>query len=287
MQALCDRTLSVVRSLLARGCAHKLRCVLSKADTVPSDADRNKVLVQLTQTLTSRTGISLRDGIPTLYIPPSADTGTPRTPGPPGAPGGQEAWLPRRHDNYDHNQNIPNYIFELCAEFEQAIEQTVESTLDRAKCDAAALLDAALARLATAAAARASNRARAVGAARLLAASALPPLLLCLHTLAQLGWFGERTYSLRGNLAFAGVHPGPSANGAQLHGALCALGFVALASLHLSARWAWRSRDLPAELAPAAIVRLEQTVDWVRDELSPELDALYDEYFAQSVDLPC
>ncbi|KAJ1639222.1 hypothetical protein T492DRAFT_857002 [Pavlovales sp. CCMP2436] len=226
MQALCDRTLSVVRSLLARGCAHKLRCVLSKADTVPSDADRNKVLVQLTQTLTSRTGISLRDGIPTLYIPP-------------------------------------------------------------AKCDAAALLDAALARLATAAAARASNRARAVGAARLLAASALPPLLLCLHTLAQLGWFGERTYSLRGNLAFAGVHPGPSANGAQLHGALCALGFVALASLHLSARWAWRSRDLPAELAPAAIVRLEQTVDWVRDELSPELDALYDEYFAQSVDLPC
>ena len=68
-QALCDRMLRVVRRLCEHSRA-KLRPFLSKADAIPTDAERSKVLVQLTQTLTSRTPIALRE-LPCIYLPTS------------------------------------------------------------------------------------------------------------------------------------------------------------------------------------------------------------------------
>lgn len=275
MQA-SDRVLAV----LDRLCAHarpKLRCFLSKADTVASSADRNKVLVQLARTLTSRTALHLRE-LPCLYIPHAggeAGASAPPTPlpGPPPPPGGPQPEGPP-----------PNHMRELCAEIDRAIEQTVQASLEKAKRDAAALERAALARLDDARAARALNGARARRALALLAASALPPLLLCAFALAQAGWLGRGDhFPIARRSAWRGPLPagGGGARSVDVALVLCACTF---ALMQAGARLSWRRRELAAELDGPTLARLKEVVLWVRHEAEPQLDALYDLYLAQSVD---
>lgn len=64
----------------------------------------------------------------------------------------------------------------------------------------------------------------------------------------------------------------------------CLLAVIACAVLHLCARLSWCTRDLAAELDGPSISRLEEIVLWVREEAVPQLEALYEEYFAQSID---
>lgn len=211
-----------ILNMVNRLCEHarpKLRCFLSKADTVCSAADRNKVLVQLTSTLATRTGLNLRE-LPCLYLPrlelaheakgePGAAAGSEAASGPPGhrwqgeGPA-QASPSPRTRPpsasppptpsgparaELDFESLPPNYIDELCADFETRLEHTVQGALERSRDTIAALEKAALKGLAGVEAARRANRKRARRSLALLAASAVPPLLLCCFTLAQAGWF--------------------------------------------------------------------------------------------------
>lgn len=68
-QALCARTMRTVEKLCDRE-GHKMHFFLSKADTVPDETDRQRVLVQIAQNLTHR----IKDrqfslNIPPIYIP--------------------------------------------------------------------------------------------------------------------------------------------------------------------------------------------------------------------------
>ncbi|KAJ3410069.1 hypothetical protein HDV05_004114 [Chytridiales sp. JEL 0842] len=68
-QALCARTMNVVEKICETQ-GHKAHFFLSKADTVPDETDRQRVLVQIAQNLTYR----LKDrqfslNIPPIYIP--------------------------------------------------------------------------------------------------------------------------------------------------------------------------------------------------------------------------
>ena len=67
-QALCDRTMKTIE-LLNRDHADKLRYFLSKADTVPNERDRQKVVVQITQNLSSRVRNAHAFELPSLYMP--------------------------------------------------------------------------------------------------------------------------------------------------------------------------------------------------------------------------
>jgi GTP1/Obg family GTP-binding protein len=69
-QALCARTMNVVEKICEKNMGHKTHFYLSKADTVPDETDRQRVLVQIAQNLTYR----LKDrqfslNIPPIYIP--------------------------------------------------------------------------------------------------------------------------------------------------------------------------------------------------------------------------
>ncbi|KAJ3327053.1 hypothetical protein HDU76_012407 [Blyttiomyces sp. JEL0837] len=68
-QALCERTMRVVERISGTE-GHKMHFFLSKADTVPDETDRQRVLVQIAQNLTYR----IKDrqfslNIPPIYIP--------------------------------------------------------------------------------------------------------------------------------------------------------------------------------------------------------------------------
>lgn len=295
-QALCDRTLAVV-ARLGRECPHKLRCYLSKADSARTDADRNKVLVQIVQTLSTRAGLTLRE-LPCLYLPDASEA----------AP------------------LCANALAELCLDFEKAIEQTVQAALDKAKSDCAALEAAALGRLARARAARTADVAARRRSRWLLAASALPPLLLALGCCARVHavetrWYapgpgrgGRRSGAPSWNRAASltraracaphrarcgcrarrrpsdGSEPGGLEAGdgyARALDAACALVVVACLALHTSARWT-RSKTAAAfggeRLGSAALRELEAAVVRVREELGPRVDALYCDYLAESLD---
>lgn len=70
-QALCDRTMNVIERLNEEH-AEKLRYFLSKADTVPLERDRQKVVVQITQNLSSRIRNKHAFELPSMYIPDKA-----------------------------------------------------------------------------------------------------------------------------------------------------------------------------------------------------------------------
>ncbi|KAJ3338838.1 hypothetical protein HDU83_007904, partial [Entophlyctis luteolus] len=70
-QALCARTMNVVEAI-CKTQGHKIFFYLSKADTIPDESDRQKVLIQIAQSLTHR--IQDRQfslDIPPIYIPHS------------------------------------------------------------------------------------------------------------------------------------------------------------------------------------------------------------------------
>lgn len=74
-QALCDRTMNVIERLNQEH-AEKIRYFLSKADTVPNERDRQKVVVQITQNLSSRVRNAHAFELPSLYIPDHSGAGT-------------------------------------------------------------------------------------------------------------------------------------------------------------------------------------------------------------------
>ena len=56
--------------------ASRIRYFLSKADTVPNERDRQKVVVQITQNLSSKIRTAHAFELPSLYIPDMLPSGT-------------------------------------------------------------------------------------------------------------------------------------------------------------------------------------------------------------------
>jgi len=105
-QALCDRNMRVVERL-NEDHADKLRYFLSKADTVPDEQDRCKVLVQITQNLASRVPKAHALQLPTLYIPSFSDG----------------------------KSKVANCLEETCEQMKMTIKQSVQNNLNKLERD--------------------------------------------------------------------------------------------------------------------------------------------------------
>ncbi|XP_039623374.1 uncharacterized protein LOC120538044 isoform X1 [Polypterus senegalus] len=106
-QALCKRTLNIVEKLNEKN-NEKLRFYLSKADEVPQENDRQRVMMQIVQELCKRPGLNKCGfDMPTIYIPDPAK--------------------PSR---------CLNQIDEVCQTIEKTINQTVQNTLNHLERDA-------------------------------------------------------------------------------------------------------------------------------------------------------
>jgi len=104
-QALCKRTMKVVEALNEHH-ADKLAYYMSKADQVEKEHDRQRVLIQITQNLSSRIKNSHAFKLPTIYLPRD-----------------------------DLTVPIPNAIEEVCEDIDKAIRLTVQKNLTTMKED--------------------------------------------------------------------------------------------------------------------------------------------------------
>ena len=148
-QALCDRTMNVIERL-NHDHAEKLRYFLSKADTVENERDRQKVVVQITQNLSSRVRNAHAFELPSLYVPAHSKPGC----------------------------KIDNIIDATCDEMQMTINQSVQNNLDKMEKDCVAVarrIDEVLAADTTA---KAHNRKAAMRGYLAFALSLLGPLLL-------------------------------------------------------------------------------------------------------------
>mmetsp|Transcript_137 Transcript_137/g.456 ORF Transcript_137/g.456 Transcript_137/m.456 type:complete len:498 (-) Transcript_137:311-1804(-) len=150
-QALCDRTMNVIERLNEQH-ATKMRYFLSKADTVPLERDRQKVIVQITQNLSSRIRNKHAFELPSLYIPDKSSTGS---------------------------ESIDNNIERTCDEIESAVHQNVQNNLDKLGEDCQLIDETICSLLKQDDVARAHNRRAALYGYALLALS-LQPLLFAL-----------------------------------------------------------------------------------------------------------
>jgi len=111
-QALCKRTMEVVETLNNKPeILPKLHYYLSKADTVPEQDERSKVLVQITLNLQKRIQNTHSFDLPTIYVPE----------------------LP------EEEVVVKNAVGKLCELIEDTINLTVQKTLDKLRedCDKA------------------------------------------------------------------------------------------------------------------------------------------------------
>jgi hypothetical protein len=106
-QALCKRTMDVIRRLNDTGHAEKMQYYMSKADQVETELDRQRVLTQITMNLHPHIKNSHAFKLPTVYLP-KADGEDP---------------------------NIPNAIQEVCQDVDTAIRLTVQKNLTTLKTD--------------------------------------------------------------------------------------------------------------------------------------------------------
>mmetsp|Transcript_11338 Transcript_11338/g.21478 ORF Transcript_11338/g.21478 Transcript_11338/m.21478 type:complete len:464 (+) Transcript_11338:74-1465(+) len=106
-QALCKRTMDVIRRLNDTGHAEKMQYYMSKADQVDTELDRQRVLTQITMNLHPHIKNSHAFKLPTIYLP---------------KPDGEDP-------------NIPNAIQELCQDIDTAIRLTVQKNLTTLKTD--------------------------------------------------------------------------------------------------------------------------------------------------------
>jgi len=150
-QALCDRTMKVIERL-NKDHAEKLRYFLSKADTVPNERDRQKVVVQITQNLASRVRTAHAFELPSLYIPAHTS--------------GQV--------------KFDNILEATCGEMQHTINQNVQTNLNKLERDCRTIYEAIEALLVEDRAARAHNgRSRRRGLLAFLLSLLAPLLLFC------------------------------------------------------------------------------------------------------------
>ncbi|EPZ31693.1 hypothetical protein O9G_000172 [Rozella allomycis CSF55] len=109
-QALCRRTMNIVEKLHdVHG--DKMRYYLSKADTVPDESDRQRVLIQITQNLTARLK-NKQFELPPIFIPTLTDK----------------------------ESSVKNHIDGVCNDIEKVINLNVQNTLNSFENDTVNLL---------------------------------------------------------------------------------------------------------------------------------------------------
>ena len=168
--------------------AEKLRYFLSKADTVPNERDRQKVVVQITQNLSSRVRNAHAFELPSLYIP---DFSTPSC-------------------------KIENILEATCSEMQQTINQSVQNNLNKLERDCKSV-DAKISELLGAdAIVRAKNRKAATYGLLTFGTSLLGPLLLLVFFVHRAGLLTKSVHLL----ASTSGAPPP----AELHAAIGWLG---------------------------------------------------------------
>ena len=103
-QALVERTMQVVQTIHKKH-PSKTKFYLSKADTVPREQDRQKVLIQVTQGLSQRLS-NMQFDLPTIYVPQDGAEST-----------------------------VDNTIDDLCKDIQRAVNQKVQHNLSQFKSD--------------------------------------------------------------------------------------------------------------------------------------------------------
>lgn len=157
-QALCDRTMNVIERLNKEH-AEKMRYFLSKADMVQQERDRQKVVVQITQNLSSRIRNKHAFELPSLYIPDKA------------APGFNK---------------IDNALDQTCEEMEQTVNASVQNNLDKLEADCKLIAAAIDTMLVADLAKRKKNSKRFAYGGLCFLLSFLPPLIAALYLLNDL-----------------------------------------------------------------------------------------------------
>ncbi|KAJ1559389.1 hypothetical protein HK405_010821, partial [Cladochytrium tenue] len=157
-QALCARTMRIVERLCdAHG--HKMHFFLSKADTVPDETDRQRVLVQIAQNLTHR----IKDRQFSLNIPP--------------------IYIPT-----DEPVAVRNHMHEVTRVVDKTIAMGVQQTLEQLERDSRRVADRIDRRLREDAGARAHNSRDAGRGCLLLGLAAAPPAIALAGLAARAGW---------------------------------------------------------------------------------------------------
>ncbi|KAJ1553476.1 hypothetical protein HK405_007799, partial [Cladochytrium tenue] len=157
-QALCARTMRIVERLCdAHG--HKMHFFLSKADTVPDETDRQRVLVQIAQNLTHR----IKDRQFSLNIPP--------------------IYIPT-----DEPVAVRNHMHEVTRVVDKTIAMGVQQTLEQLERDSRRVADRIDRRLREDAGARAHNSRDAGRGCLLLGLAAVPPAVALAGLAARAGW---------------------------------------------------------------------------------------------------
>jgi GTPase Era involved in 16S rRNA processing len=177
-QALCDRTMNVIERLNQEH-AEKLKYFLSKADTVPNERDRQKVVVQITQNLSSRVRNAHAFELPSLYIPGSSNPSC----------------------------KIDNIIEQTCDEMQQTINQSVQNNLDKLEQDCRVVSERIEELLKADAVAQSHNLKAATYGWLAFFASLLGPLVVLMYALHQGGLITSFAESLAASDAFSSKFP--------------------------------------------------------------------------------
>ncbi|KNC50698.1 EH domain-containing protein 3 [Thecamonas trahens ATCC 50062] len=264
-QALCSRTMSLIKALDARH-ADKIRYVASKMDTVATEADRSRVLIQITQNLMSHISAKTALRLPSIHIPVDGET--------------RDAPL------------HANSIWELTDEIDDRISATVQNTIRQLKTDSRTLYDRLLAIRDRDHAAITANWNAWIRSGFLRFFAFLLSALASLFVAHSLRLF---------RLALAAIPLSPSLyhtarDGIDLLDSVLpyilpsgtsflylVLGlYAAAALLVLFTRWAYTSRQ--PTLPVHKIATITAGINFLRTRCLPLPEQLYNEYFADSVD---
>eukprot|EP00741_Cyanophora_paradoxa_P002409 tig00000076_g2334.t1 len=233
----------------------KIKYYMTKADTVPDAGDRQKVLIQITQNLTSRVRNAHAFDLPTIYIPQKDEHGNER------------------------KSNVTNKLHEVVEAIEQTVNLSVQSSLNVLKRDCERSLEAIQEIEERDARQNSANLwARMKGFALRLAALALPALLL-LHVAAGVSPDAFAPFR-SGRLATAfAVSDFVRSQDATVQQYMAAALGVAFLFLYGVSWWTWRIKPTLSKKDLQALRQKRTTVQGILKVQSE----LYKLYFKQSV----
>ncbi|XP_059490341.1 uncharacterized protein LOC132205358 [Neocloeon triangulifer] len=256
-QALCNRTVSLVEKMNFQH-AEKMRFYLSKADDAGTEADRQKVMMQIVQELCKRPGLNKTGfDMPTIYIPDS-----------------------------NKPTRCVNQIEDACREIEKTINQTIQSALNTLGKDCEKIMKLAREKLAVNDAASKDNMKATTRGLVFSGVAFLLPLLLILHLVIE--FVSEKT--LRANLGNAvsdyvllALTPAKFLWTMIPEGSkLTTLGVLLISSIVFGvvAKWcSGRRPTLPRKTKQALL----DTNTFIKEVIIPKRQQLYREYLEQSV----